>query len=263
MLTTEDGEVGVDVDVLVAGAVVVFLASVLAGGTGFGYSLVCAPLLLLAGIPLADVVVVNLTVGVVTRIGAVLRLRHSVDRQRSTYLVAGCVPGLLVGYVVLDRVDDDVLKVIAGTVAVVAAGFLLLRRQSPARAARPASAPRLAPGVAGVLGGFLGITTSMNGPPPVILLSHRNVAPRQFIADMAVYLLVCNALALGLIGLAGGLSLDRVGLLLACWLPGAVLGNTLGVSYGSRLPIAPFRLLTLGLVMVTGLATVGTSLAGG
>ena len=251
-----------ELGVLLAGAVVVFLASVLAGGTGFGYSLVCAPLLLLAGFPLADVVVVNLTVGVVTRIGAVLRLRHSVDRRRSTSLVAGCVPGLLIGYVVLDAVDDDVLKVTAGSVAVVAAAFLLLRRP-PGQQAGPPSASRLAPGIAGVLGGFLGITTSMNGPPPVILLSHRNVAPREFIADMAVYLLVCNAMALVLIGVTGGLSLDRVGLLLACWLPGAVLGNTVGLTYGSRLPATPFRLLTLGLVMVTGIATVVTSLAGG
>jgi uncharacterized membrane protein YfcA len=102
----------------------------------------------------------------------------------------------------------------------------------------------------------------MNGPPPVILLSARNVPPREFIADMAVYLLVCNAMALALLGLTSGLALDRVGLLLACWLPGAVLGNTVGVTYGSRLPARPFRLLTLGLVMVTGLATVVTSVSG-
>jgi uncharacterized membrane protein YfcA len=250
--------VDLGVPLLVAGGIAVFLASVLAGGTGFGYSLVCAPLLLLAGIPLADVVVVNLAVGVVTRIGAVLRLRHSVDRRRSTALVAGCVPGLLVGALVADRVDEDALKVVAGTVAVVAAVVLLVRRPA-ARATRPPSASPVAPGVAGVLGGFLGITTSMNGPPPVILLSHRNVAPREFIADMAVYLLVCNALALVLLGLTGGLALDRVGLLLVCWLPGAVLGNTLGVSYGSRLPARPFTLLTLGLVVVTGLTTIATA----
>jgi uncharacterized protein len=252
--------VPVDLPLLVAGGIAVLLASVLAGGTGFGYSLVCAPLLLLAGLPLADVVVVNLTVGVVTRVGAVARLRHSVDRTRCTWLVAGCVPGLLVGGLVLDRVDDDALKVTAGSVAVVAALFLLLRRPA-AVPAEPGPPSRVAPGVAGLLGGFLGITTSMNGPPPVILLSHRNVAPREFIADMAVYLLVCNALALVLLGLGGGLSLERVGLLLLCWLPGAVLGNTVGVSYGSRLPATPFRLLTLGLVVVTGLTTVVTALA--
>ena len=51
-------------------------------------------------------------------------------------------------------------------------------------------------------------------------------------------------------------------LLLACWLPGALLGNALGTGWATRVPQGPFRLMTLGLVMVTGLATVVTVLAG-
>jgi uncharacterized protein len=113
-----------------------------------------------------------------------------------------------------------------------------------------------------MLGGFLGITTSLNGPPPVILLSRQRAEPREFVADMAVYLLVGNALTLLVIQLGGGLALDRLWLLLVCWLPVAFLGNVLGLAYGSRLPAAPFRLLTLGLVVVTGLATVVTTLTG-
>ena len=38
--------------------------------------------------------------------------------------------------------------------------------------------------------------------------------------------------------------------------------SVLGLAYGSRLPAGPFRLLTLGLVVVTGLATVVTTLTG-
>jgi hypothetical protein len=96
----------------------------------------------------------------------------------------------------------------------------------------------------------------------VILLSRQRAEPREFVADMAVYLIVGNGLALLLIHLGGGLALDRLGLLLACWLPGALLGNTLGLAYGSRLPTELFRRLTLFLVVVTGLATVVTTLAG-
>ncbi|MDP9392385.1 MAG: sulfite exporter TauE/SafE family protein, partial [Actinomycetota bacterium] len=117
-------------------------------------------------------------------------------------------------------------------------------------------------GVAGLLGGFLGMTTSLNGPPPVILLSRQRAEPREFIADMAVYLICCNGVALALIAASGGLELDRLGPLLAWWLPGALLGNTIGLSYGSRLPTGLFQRLTLLLVMVTGLATVITTLAG-
>ena len=250
----------VDLALLVAGGVVVAGASVLAGVTGFGVSLMCAPLLLLVGFPLADVVVVNLTIAGVTRLATLVRLRRFVNRRRSGWLVAGCVPGLLVGFLVRDAVDDAVLKVVAGAVAVLVAAYLLLR--PPAQAlVDPRPPPRSHAGIAGLLGGFLGITTSLNGPPPVILLSRQRAEPQVFVADMAVYLVVGNALALLLLQLGGGLPVDRLGLLLACWLPGAVLGNALGLAYVSRLPTDVFRTVTLGLVAVTGLATVLSTLA--
>jgi uncharacterized protein len=247
---------------LIAGGVVVLAASVLGGLTGFGFSLVCAPLLLLMGLGLTDVVVVNLVIGLVTRVATVARLHGSVHRRRAVYLVAGSIPGLLLGYLVRDLVSGDALKVTAGGVAVVVAAFLLLR-PADTHAVDGPPVPGLATGTAGLLGGFLGITTSLNGPPPVVLLSRLNVAPRQFVADLAVYFIVCNALALALIALAGEVAPGRVGVLLLCWLPGAVLGNALGNSLTARVPQGPFRVLTLVLVMVTGLATVVTALAGG
>jgi len=246
---------------LIAGGIVVLGASVLGGVTGFGFSLVCTPLLLLAGFALPDVVIVNLTISGTTRVATVVRLRHFVNRRRAGWLVIGVVPGLLLGFVVRESVDDAVLKVGAGALAVLVAVYLLAR--SPAAPPRDAGPPpRLHSWIAGVLGGFLGITTSLNGPPPVILLSRQRAEPREFVADMAVYLLVGNGLALLLIQLGGGLALDRLWLLLACWLPVGLLGNALGLAYGSRLPAGPFRLLTLGLVVITGLATVVTTLTG-
>lgn len=250
-----------DVLLLVAGGVVVFLASVLGGVTGFGFALVCTPLLLVVGFPLADVVVVNLTISGVTRLFAVSRLRSFVNRRRALWLVLGSVPGLLLGLLLRDAVDDAVLKVTAGSVAVAVAAYLLLRPPAPRRqdAGPP---PRLQSGVAGLLGGFLGMTTSLNGPPPVILLSRQRAEPREFVADMAVYLIFSNGIAIALIALSGGLPLDRLGPLLAWWLPGALAGNAVGLAYGSRVPVGLFRRLTLMLVMLTGLATVVTTLAG-
>lgn len=251
---------------LAAGAVVVFCASVLGGVTGFGVGLVSAPLLLLLGVELTDVVVVNLTIGLVTRSVTVARLHRSVHRRRAADLVAGCVPGLLIGFAVRDQVGGDALTVTAGAVAVLVAGYLLLRPTGTGPDAPTTDggrAPRVAAGTAGLLGGFLGITTSLNGPPPVVLLSRRNVAPRQFVADLAVYFVVCNALALLLIGLGGGVDPGRVALLLACWLPVALLGNLLGNRWVTRVPRETFRLLTLGLVLVTGLTTVVSTLTGG
>jgi uncharacterized protein len=246
---------------LIAGAAVVVAASLLGGVTGFGFSLVCAPLLLLLGMGLTDVVVVNLTIGLLTRLATVARLHRQVHRQRAVDLVAGSVPGLLIGYLVRDLVSGGALKVAAGGVAVVVAAYLLAR-PTEIRAGEAARSPRVAAGTAGLLGGFLGITTSLNGPPPVVLLSRQNVQPRQFVADLAVYFVFCNGLALALIALSGELAARRIGLLLVCWLPGAILGNAVGNSWAARVPQGPFRVLTLSLVMITGLVTVVTALTG-
>jgi uncharacterized membrane protein YfcA len=251
----------VEVLLLVAGGIVVFLASVLGGVTGFGFALVCTPLLLLTGFPLADVVVVNLTISGVSRLFAVRKLRSFVNRRRALWLVIGCVPGLLLGLLLRDVVDDAVLKVCAGTVAVAVAAYLLVRPPVP-RTQDAAPPPRLQSGAAGLLGGFLGMTTSLNGPAPAILLSRQRAEPREFVADMAVYLICCNMIGIALIALSGGLELDRLGPLLAWWLPGALVGNTVGLAYGSRLPVELFRRITLILVMLAGLATVVTTLAG-
>ena len=53
--------------ILLAGGLSVVAASFLGGVTGFGYSLVATPLLLLLGFPLAFVVTANLALACVTR----------------------------------------------------------------------------------------------------------------------------------------------------------------------------------------------------
>src|SRR5215210_2344203 len=61
---------------LLVGAISVTLAAFLGGVTGFGYSLVATPLLLLIGFPLPFVVTANLAVALVTRISVAYRFRQ-------------------------------------------------------------------------------------------------------------------------------------------------------------------------------------------
>jgi uncharacterized membrane protein YfcA len=251
----------VNVALTVLGGAVVCMASVLAGVTGFGSALVSTPLLLLAGLPLAQVVVVNLVLLLATRVAVVLRLRRHVDPRRAGFLVLGCIPGLLLGAVFQGAVDPVVLKVVAGAVAVVVAALLMLR---PGEQTRP-EVPRATPvqwALSGGLGGFLGITTSLSGPPPVMLLARQHAEPRGFVADLAVYFVFCSGAGLLLLQLGSDLAWGRLGLLLAFWLPVAIGGNALGLRYNARLPTGAFRVITLSLVMAAGVTTVVTSITG-
>jgi uncharacterized membrane protein YfcA len=240
---------------LLAGAVSVGLASFLGGVTGFGYSLVATPLLLLIGYELPFVVTANLALALVTRLSVAIRFRHSAWPRRVALLVGGAVPGLWLGTLVLRAIAADTIKVAAGLVTMVAAALL----------ARSVNAPpprRQLPGaavVAGFLGGFLGASTSLNGVAPVLLLARDKAAPRSFLADLAMYFVGANAIGLLVLAAQDTLRTDALSPAFLVWLPGSIVGNWLGTTLGPRLPEVAFRRLTLAIVFIAGGVTAITA----
>src|SRR3954462_15127671 len=173
---------------LLAGGIAVALASFLGGVTGFGYSLVATPLLLLDGYSLRFVVTVNLSLALVTRISVAVRFRHSAWPRRVALLIGGAIPGLYLGVVVLGAVNPTDIKVAAGIVTMIAAALIARSVNAPPpRRAIPGAAA-----VAGFAGGFLGSSTSLNGVAPVLLLARDKAAPRSFLADLAMYFVGAN-----------------------------------------------------------------------
>jgi uncharacterized protein len=239
---------------LLAGGLVVAAASFLGGVTGFGYSLVATPLLLLVGFDLPFVVTVNLALACVTRVSVAYRFRADARPGRAASLIAGSVPGLWLGAVVLTTVDVSTIKFGAGLI-VMAAAVLLWRAVN-------APPPREMPGaavVAGFGGGFLGAATSLNGVAPVLLLARDKAAPRSVLADLALYFVASNAIGLVVLLVAGGLETDALYPAFLLWLPGSLLGNWAGTTIGPSMPETVFRRLTLAVVFLAGAVTALTA----
>ena len=104
-----------DPTLLVLGALVVLSATFLAGVVGFAYGLVALPLLLLVGVPLGDVVVINLVIGLASRLSVVARRHADVNWGRARLLLLGCVPGVLLGVLTRDLLDTEVIQLSAGS----------------------------------------------------------------------------------------------------------------------------------------------------
>ncbi len=236
------------------GAGAVLVAALLGGATGFGTGLVCAPLLLLIGFPLAEVVAANLTIALFTRVAVAYRLREHIDRRRVTLLILGSVPGIVIGRAIGHLMDPSVLKMAAGLVAIAFAGYLFARPPGVAT-----GGSRFGGLVAGASGGFLATSISFNGVPPVLWLSRTDAEPLAFVADLAVYFVVGNLIAVPLLLIDGSVPAYRLGGLLLAWLPVSLAGNALGLRLAGRLSRRVFRAVTLGLVVVTGAATVATA----
>ena len=240
--------------ILLAGGLSVFAASFLGGVTGFGYSLVATPLLLLLGFPLAFVVTANLALACVTRMSVAYRFRADLKVRRAAGLIAGSVPGLWLGVTVLTTVDESKIKLSAGLIVMVAA--VLLWRVASAPPPRPLPG---APVAAGFAGGFLGAATSLNGVAPVLLLARDKAAPRSVLADLALYFVASNAIGLAILLAEGALDPDALFPAFLLWLPGSLAANWAGTAIGPRLPEADFRRITLAIVFVAGAVTALTA----
>lgn len=232
---------------------VIFVGMLIGGVTGFGSSLVTTPFLLLLGVPLPLLVTANLIMVLVTRVGMVARLRDSVTLRRPLMLILGSVPGLYLGTTLLVWVNVTTLKRAAGVMTILAVIVQVWNARRPPPQPIPG-----APLVAGLLGGILGVTTSLNGVPPAILLARDRLAPRAFQAALAVYFVASNAIALGLLAMHGRFVAAAL-LPIAFWLPVALLGNILGSTLGVRLPDRTFRTLTYVVVFAASVTTVITA----
>ena len=240
---------------VVAGGLFVLLAAFLGGVTGFGYSLLATPLLLLLGFSLQFVVTINLALAFVTRISVVYRFRRHISRRRVAGMIGGSVPGLWLGAQVLTTVSEAAIKLAAGLLVMVMAVWL-------ARDSSDEPPPRI-PGAsvaAGFTGGFLGSATSLNGIGPILLMARDKASAKSFLADLALYFVASNALGLIVLYSEDALSEAALENVFLLWLPASLLGNWLGTALGPRLPTRSFRRLTLVVIFVAGALTAGSAL---
>jgi uncharacterized protein len=240
-----------DPTLLVLGALVVLSATFLAGVVGFAYGLVALPLLLLVGVPLGDVVVINLVIGLASRLSVVARRHADVNWGRARLLLLGCVPGVLLGVLTRDLLDTEVIQLSAGVVTLAAVYFIA---RGGSRNQTRESAPPMAV-VAGGLGGFLGVTTSLNGVPPALLLTGDRAAARHMVADLAVYFVLGNLLTLLILSQSGQAPSSWVWSAMVLWVPIGLAGNLLGVALGPRMPYALFRQLTITVIVASGVGS--------
>lgn len=229
-------------------------ASIIGGATGFGTALIATPLMLLVGIEVTDVVVVNLLVGLATRLAATVQLRAHIEWRRVGWLGAASLPGAWLGVLTVALLPLAYMKPAVGVLTVLCGLALAIQ---PSGGPRPPS--RKALSVAGFVSGYFGSTTSLNGPPVVLLLGRAKLAPMSFIADLAGFFVITNTLSLILLWIYSDVGLAAIWpMLLGCLVVGLVC-NRLGIAIARRLSVGTFRWGVVVLVVAAGILTILTA----
>jgi uncharacterized membrane protein YfcA len=209
-------------------ALVVVLAYTVFGMTGFGATIVGAPLLAHV-LPIRFVVPMMLVFDLVAGLLLGLRNRGDVDRRELLRLAPFIAVGMLIGVTALVRAPERWLLGGLGAFVFSYACWSLWQRGVP----RPVSAHWVAP--AGVAGGVFTALYGSGGPIYTVYLARRVGDAKRLRASIAV-LIFCTAWARLALFSASGLMLQPSLLPLAFLLvPCAVLGYLLGSRLHRRL----------------------------
>ena len=156
--------------------------------------------------------------------------------------------GVPLGLWALTYIDPQAFKIGVGLLLVVFSSFTLLWRNRPALA----WGGRVADGVVGLLGGFLGGLAGLSGAPPTIWATLRGWTKQQKRSVFQSFNLSILATALGAHILSGRVNGAMI-LPAAMALPGTLLGALLGVRTYRRVNDRNFSDLVMSLLLFSGL----------
>ncbi len=210
---------------VLAAAVAVFVGAGLQSATGFGFALVSAPVLFALLGPqeavsagaLLGVELSALTLATERRVPDVLH-------GEAFALVAWSLPGLALGALALRELPDHVLSALVAA-GVIGALILRLRARNRPRTGGPAPRRPWRTAAAGVSSGALSTSTSLSGPPLVLLLLARAESPSQMRDTLAAVFVALAALSVGALLIAGAFAVPSG---LVALLAAAVVGQVLG-----------------------------------
>ena len=225
---------------------VVLSAASLQGITGAGMMILSVPPLVVA---LPATVVVPGIVLLYLPLGSaqIIQLRGDVDRRRLATLVVSSALMVPLGAFILKEVDTVTLQRGIGLLMIALA---LLLQVKPG----PPFSREFGPCVGtGLVAGFLAASTSVSGPPLVLLGLKQRWDPARFRATLIAYFLIVSVLSLPFYWEMELLT-PTVWRLVLYGLPGIALGYFTGAWLRARVSVAAFRWLTTGVVVAGGLA---------
>jgi uncharacterized protein len=225
------------------------LVGISKGGFGGGLAVVGVPLMSFV-VPPAQAAAIMLPILVLMDWIGVGAYRRSWDGRALAVMVPGAAVGTALGGLVFGALDEDLVRLVLGAIAVAfGARYFLPARWTGAAAARPPSAWR-----GGLLGGLSGFTSTIahaGGPPASMYLLPLRLDRTVFVGTTVIFFTAVNLMKLvpyALVGQFGATNL-LTSLALA---PLAPIGVLAGVWLHSRVDETLFYRLCYGFVLLTG-----------
>lgn len=227
---------------------IVLLAAFVRSVSGFGYALLATPLLIFV-FDAKSVVMMNIILGITSNILVLWQTRRHIDFKRLAFISLGGIFGVPLGAYLLSWLDPSIIKLTIAVLVIPFSVLLLLGRSHQFKQ------DSLVCGLAGVVSGLLTASTSLGGPPVVLLLLNQGLAPQRFVATLAAYFLLVGLMSIAAFSSLGMITTDLL-TKVAILLPALFVGSYVGVKLLPRINMTLFRKIVPSLMSVTAIVII-------
>lgn len=222
---------------------IIVIASILQTATGFGFSILATPFLLLLFTPM-EAIQINLILSLVISLALIAKIKDHVDYGMLKRFVIGSTLGLPMGIFIFLYIDITNLKIGISLIILLLTTLLLLQFRVDSTKSRD-----------GIVGGFSGLLTSsigMPGPPLLLYFAGTDTQKDKLRATTVAFYLFIYAMSLGIQLLFVGTN-KTVWVSNGCSLPLVIAGLYVGQLLFKRINQQLFRMFTYMILLITGL----------
>jgi uncharacterized protein len=242
-------------------ALVLFLAGVVSGLSGFAFSAVAACVLwLLPPLQAVPLIMLLSACNQLLSVGTLRKemvLRGTAEREGALAYIAGGLVGVPIGLGLLETLPTRTFAGGLGLFLIVYSALVLLKPDS-LRIKLSGLKPAVAVGAAGgIIGGFSAFPGSM----PVVYLGLRGVSKAETRGITQPYILALQLISLSILALTHSAIFNaQFWLLWALTLPAVLLGSSTGVALYRRMSEVNFRRAVLILLIISGVSLLAKTL---
>jgi len=232
---------------IIALSLIIFIASIVRGLTGFGLALVAVPLIQFI-IPVTDTAVF---IAIINIIFSLLYFRKSKEIVKNQPLVAMAVwtgIGVAGGAVILKLVNPGYIELVWGLLIILIVVALVRGLNLNIKSERTALT------LSGLFGGLLAGATGITGPPVAIILSSMKTPKEKFNAIISIFILFAVSCAL-VFYLITGLIRKEIILLALCSVPALLAGLYTGERLVSHISQKAFTAIVYIVLIIMGIIT--------
>lgn len=228
--------------------VVILMASLLKGMTGFGFALIAIPFLSImysVKVLVPAMAMFNLLSSIIL----LLKIREKISWYYFIPMFAASMGGIPLGIYMLDFLDEKVLRIIIGGILIIVSAKMLA---GVSIAKRFRNKPIV---FAGFLSGILSGSVSLGGPPLVIAMNRKNYSKELFRGIFAWFSTFSSFFALAAFYVRGLVPAGSLNMALY-YSPLLLIGSSLGNRWASLINPEKFKRVVVIINVFTGVVTV-------